>query len=78
MNDSSRIVSLWFASDENDADHLPEEIRNMCDEYRVRKYMIAAFRSGREDLFENTSAMLMHNRRLSAKNEVKQAKLAGK
>lgn len=78
VNDSSKIVSLWFAGDEPGAEHLPEEVRTMCDEYRARKYMIAAFHSGRDDLFENTLAMLKHNRKLSAENEVKQAKLAGK
>ncbi|MBQ8186432.1 MAG: hypothetical protein IJ037_06115 [Clostridia bacterium] len=50
----------------------------MCDEYRARKYTVAAFRSGKEDLFDNTLAMLKHNRKLTAENEVKQAKLAGK
>ncbi len=78
MNDSSKIVSLWFAGDENGAEHLPDEVRTMCDEYRARKYMITAFYSGKEDLFENTIAILKHNRKLSAENEVKQAKLAGK
>ena len=76
VNDVSRIVSLWFSGDEPDG-QLPENIETMCAAYRAKKYMIAAFRSGKEDLFDNTLAMLKHNRILAAENEVKQAKLAG-
>lgn len=77
VNDVSKIVSLWFASDEPGAEYLPEDVKRMCAEYRAQKYMFATFRSGNEDVFENTLAMLKHNRRLTAENEVKQAKLAG-
>ena len=77
VNDVSRIVSLWFSGEEPDTEHLPENVRTMCDEYRAQKYMIVTFRSGKEDLFENTLAVLKYNRKLTAENEVKQAKLVG-
>lgn len=77
VNDTSKIVSLWFANDDPPTESLPEEIRKICDDYRKRKYMIAIFRSGKENLFGNTFALLKHNRQLAAEKEVRQAKLAG-
>lgn len=77
VNDASKIVSLWFSNDDPPTEPLSEEIRKLCDDYRKQKYTIAIFRSGKEDLFGNTLALLKHNRQLAAENEVRQAKLAG-
>lgn len=77
VNDSSKIVSLWFTNEDPHGQPLPEDIRKMCSDYRKRKYMIAIFRSGKEDLFENTFALLKHNRQQIAENEVRQARLSG-
>lgn len=75
INDNNKIVSLWLAGEDSHTGVLPEEIRNTCDAYRARKYMIAVFRSGKDDLYGNTIAMLKHNRQLTAENEVKQVKI---
>ena len=72
INDNNKIVSLWLSGEESHTGVLPEEIRNTCDAYRTRKYMIAVFRSGEDDLYGNTIAMLRHNRQLAAENEMKQ------
>ena len=77
-NEESRIISVWLTN----ADQQNEEIQNwLKGKYPVWKkqgYLTVVYKSGHEDLYENTLALLRHNRRLSARKEVEAEKLARK
>ena len=77
-NEESRIISVWLTN----ADQQNEEIQNwLKGKYPVWKkegYLTVVYKSGHEDLYENTLALLKHNRRLSARKEVEAEKLARK
>ena len=75
-NEESRILSVWLTN----ADQQNEEIQNwLKGKYPVWKkegYLTVVYKSGHEDLYENTLALLKHNRRLSAQKEVEAEKRA--
>lgn len=75
-NDETRTISVWLTN----ADQQNEEIQNwLKGKYPVWKkqgYLTAVYKSGHEDLYENTLALLKHNRRLSAQKEVEAEKRA--
>ena len=77
-NEESRIISVWLTN----ADQQNEEIQNwLKGKYPVWKkegYLTVVYKSGHEDLYENTLALLRHNRRLSARKEVEAEKRARK
>ena len=77
-NDETRTISVWLTN----ADQQNEEIQNWLKvKYPVWKkqgYLTAVYKSGHEDLYENTLALLKHNRRLSAQKEVAAEKQARK
>ena len=77
-NEESRIISVWLTN----ADQQNEEIQNwLKGKYPVWKkegYLTVVYKSGHEDLYENTLALLKHNRRLSAQKEVEAEKRARK
>ena len=77
-NEESRIISVWLTN----ADQQNEDIQNWLKrKYPVWKkegYLTVVYKSGHEDLYENTLALLKHNRRLSARREVEAEKLARK
>ena len=77
-NEESRIISVWLTN----ADQKNEEIQNWLKrKYPVWKkegYLTVVYKSGHEDLYENTLALLKHNRRLSAQREVEAEKQARK
>ena len=77
-NEESRILSVWLTN----ADQQNEEIQNwLKGKYPVWKkegYLTVVYKSGHEDLYENTLALLKHNRSLSAKKEVEAEKQARK
>lgn len=53
-----RLVSVWLPNDEKDVAILEPVYKR----YKDTKYRVAVFRSGREDLLNNTSKLLRINR----------------
>ena len=68
VNESKKIVLLWKTTAEADTP-VPEEIQEQLDGYRSRKFRIIVMRSGNEDLFEPTLALLLKNRMKKAMEE---------
>ena len=75
VNDDKKLVTIWLSRDESNSAHR-EELKPLFAEYKARKYTVAVFQSGTEDLFDNTLALLKHNRTRSAEAEVQQEKSA--
>ena len=56
------LVSIWLPNDEKDVAILEPVYR----QYKGTKYRVAVFRSGREDLLNNTAKLLKINNGLNA------------
>ena len=70
INDESKIVSIWLTKAEQADDTYRLPLKEICETYKAKKYMVAVFRSGSEDLYGNTLALLKYNRRRSAEKAV--------
>ncbi len=68
VNESKKIVLLWKSTAETDTP-ISDEIKDLLDNYRSKKYRIIIMKSGNEDLFEPTLTLLLKNRMKKAMEE---------
>ena len=71
IHDNARQVCIWLTKAESAAPATDERIRPLIQKYHDQKYLVAVYRSGTEDLFENTLAFLKYNRKAQAQREVR-------
>ena len=77
IRDEQKIVEIWLSRAERDDPGLSDTLRKISAEYGPRKYTVAVFKSGEEDLFELTSGLLLSNRRKLAERETESERMAG-
>lgn len=66
-----RIVEVWLTNQEKQDDSLREQLKDLYQQYREKKYIVAVYMSGDLDLTEETSALLCYNRKRLAEQEVR-------
>ncbi len=71
VRDDRKIVEVWLTREEQGDQALKEKLRPLYQQYRAKKYTVAVFLSGTQDLAEETGALLRYNRRRFAELEVK-------
>ena len=76
VDDEKKIVSIWQTKAERDDPQIAEQLKDVFAEWKKKKYLVAVFKSGDEDLFENTLALLKYNRNRMAELEVRKAREA--
>ena len=62
VHDDRKIVEIWLSHSEQADAALREQIRPIYQEYNGKKYTVAVFQSGTEDLYEQTHQLLLYNR----------------
>ena len=72
MNDQQNLVSVWVTNSEREKPSVLAKLNELYKESKEKKYMVAVFHSGQQDLQGLTSDLLCHNRKQSAAREVKQ------
>ena len=63
MRDDMKLVTVWLTRAEQEDLSLREELKSLYAEYKTKKYMVAQFHSGREDLYQGTKDLLLFNRK---------------
>ena len=76
INDDRKLVSIWLTGDDPEWSDFPEDVKQTSAHYRKKRYMVATFRTGSEDMYDNTYSLLKYNRRLTAEKEVQEMKAA--
>ena len=71
VDEEKKIVSIWLTKAERDDEKIAESLKSTYAEWKQKKYLVAVFKSGDEDLFENTLALLKYNRNRMAELEVR-------
>lgn len=71
VRDDKKMVEVWLTNQEKQSQALGKQLRNFCQQYREKKYFVAVFMSGGQDLTEETSALLCYNRKRLAEQEVR-------
>ena len=77
VRDDIKIVDIWLTNEEKENMELREQLKPIYQEYEQKKYLVAVFESGDEDLWDNTSQLLCTNRRRMAEREVAQERQMG-
>lgn len=68
------FVTIWLTNDDQKNEGLRAWLKEQYPVWKAQKLMPVVYHSGHEDLYENTLALLRHNRRLSAQKEVEAEK----
>lgn len=69
---SSKTVAIWLSAAEAEDPCVQDRLRAIYADCAVKKFTPAVFRSGGRSLPEQTSGLLIHNRRQTAQREVRQ------
>ena len=77
IRDEQKIVEIWLSKAEQGDPRPSDTLRKICAEYGPRKYTVAVFKSGEEDLLDLTSDLLLYNRRKLAEQEMKEERCTG-
>ena len=63
IHDDKKMVEVWLTRAEKQDEALRQELKPLYAQYKKKKYMVAVFESGEQDLYQNTLALLSYNKR---------------
>ena len=72
--DDKKIVAVWLTRAEDANETVRARIDGLCREYKPRKYQVAVYKSGREDLHTSVLDLLAYNKRRIAEMQVQNEK----
>ena len=59
-------IEVWLSKEERDDAALRTALKSHYKQWKAEGYLPVVYLSGREDLYDETLALLKHNRKLSA------------
>ena len=71
VRDDRKIVEVWLTNQEKRDQAQGDQLKNLYQQYGKKKYFIAVFMSGSQELAEETSALLCYNRKRLAEQEIR-------
>ena len=77
INEERRTVEVWLSNEEKSDSAVRQRLKPLYAEYSEKKYTVAVFMSGSQDLYSLTSDLLCYNRKRIAELEVEQEKEQG-
>ena len=63
VRDDMKLVTIWLTRAEQEDTALRERLKELYADYKAKKYMVAQFHSGTEDLYQGTRDLLIFNRK---------------
>lgn len=63
VRDDMKVVTIWLTRAEQEDTAIREQLKALYADYKAKKYMVAQFHSGTEDLYRNTRDLLLFNRK---------------
>ena len=69
VHQNMKIVELWLTQKERENKELQEQLARMYQEYTAKKFKVAQFHSGADDLYTATRDLLLFNRKRIAELE---------
>ena len=64
VNNESKYAIVWMNNAEKDNPEMMKSLQPLIEECKEKKYRLVIFESGKEDLMEKTTDLLVHNRGL--------------
>ena len=77
IRDSNKIVEVWLTSEEKRNTNIREQLKPLYQEYKAKKYLVAVFESGEQNLEELTGSLLGYNRKRIVQLEMEREKQQG-
>ena len=77
VRDSSKIVEVWLTSEEKQDANLRERLKSLYQEFKAKKFLVAVFESGEQNLEELTGSLLGYNRKRVVQLEMEREKQQG-
>ena len=74
IHDDKKMVEIWLTRAEKQDEALQQELKPLYAQYKKKKYMVAVFESGEQDLYQNTLALLSYNKRRIPELEIMREK----
>lgn len=72
--DNKKIVAVWLTRAERSDEAVRARIEWLCREYKPKKYQVAVYKSGSEDLHTSVLDLLAYNKRRIAEMQVQNEK----
>ncbi len=63
VRDDMKLVTIWLTRAEQEDTAIREQLKALYADYKAKKYMVAQFHSGTEELYRNTRDLLLFNRK---------------
>ena len=78
VRDADKKVLIWLTRAESNSVEMKESLKPIYREFKAKKYLVAVFESGKENLEELTRDLLLYNRtRLRELEMAKEKKASG-
>lgn len=77
IRDSSKILAVWLTQEEKGDVNVRERLKPLYQEYTAKKFLVAVFESGEQDLEELTGSLLGYNRKRAVQLEMEREKRQG-
>ena len=74
--DNKKIVAVWLTRAERSDEAVRARIEGLCREYKPKKYQVAVYKSGSEDLHTSVLDLLAYNKRRIAELDTQREKAA--
>ena len=72
VRDNEKLIEVWLTKQEQEKPEIKEQMAEIYRQGKEKRFLVAVFLSGQEELGELTSALLRHNRDELARREVEQ------
>ncbi|MGN0402456.1 MAG: hypothetical protein ACI4HQ_09400 [Acetatifactor sp.] len=67
VNKAGRYACIWLTRADKTDSLVMEQMQHFIDEFKLKKYRVAIFESGEQDLVEKTKELLVHNKGIENK-----------
>ena len=74
QDNAKKLVQVWLTRKEAEDDALQSRLKPMYAQWKKQKYMVAVFRSGKEDLKQSTLDLLAYNKKRCAELAIRREK----
>ena len=71
QDNAKKLVQVWLTRMESEDAAVQERLKPMYAQWKKQKYMVAVFRSGKEDLKQSTLDLLAYNKKRCAELAVR-------
>jgi hypothetical protein len=78
LDEKQKFAEIWMTNADQADPAVEAQAQRLCKEWHAKGYLPVIYRSGKEDLYEMTSALLVSNRNRMARREAEADRAAQK